>query len=52
MEFLALDVNIPFFEFFVGPFVVVGKHLKIFHLGEGESTVLLRKMGNVADLLL
>ena len=29
-------------EFFVRPHKVVGKHLVIFHLGEGESTVLLR----------
>ena len=49
---LALDVNILLFEFFVRPLVVVGKHLKIFHLREGESTVLLRKLGNVANLLL
>ena len=31
-----------FFEFFVKPVIVVGKYLEIFHLGEGESTVLMR----------
>ena len=30
---------------------MLGKYLEIFHLGEGESTVVLRTTGNVADLL-
>ena len=52
MKIPASDVNIPKsqikydvlleFEFFVRPRHVVGKHLEIFHPGEGESTVLLR----------
>ena len=34
--------RLEFFEFFVKPVIVVGKYLEIFHLGEGESTVLMR----------
>ena len=52
MKIPASDVNTPKsqtkfdvlldVEFFVRPREVVGKHLEIFHVGEGESTVLLR----------
>ena len=68
MKLPASDVNIPKsqikydvlldFEFFVRPREVVGKHLEIFHQGEGESTVgsvrhfdvsLLRKFTNHDD---
>ena len=52
MKIPASDVNTPKsqtkhdvlldVEFFVRPREVVGKHVEIFHLGEGESNVLLR----------
>ena len=61
MKIPASDVNTPKsqtkydvlldVEFFVRPREVVGKHLEIFHLGEGESTVLLRTNWKMSDSL-
>jgi len=42
LSYLMQKSGWKFFEFFVRPRVVEGKYLELFHLGEGESTVLLR----------